>query len=97
LPDVEVRKDIFIIHISKRNMIASEFDVRKLANATNGFSGSEIEQAIIAAQYTAAANAQKLTTDILLHEILNTSPLSVVMAEQIAQLRLWAADRTIPA
>jgi SpoVK/Ycf46/Vps4 family AAA+-type ATPase len=97
LPDVEVRKDIFIIHINKRNMVASEFDVRKLANATNGFSGSEIEQAIVAAMYTAAANAQKLTTDILLQEILNTSPLSVVMAEKIAQLRLWAADRTIPA
>jgi hypothetical protein len=97
LPDVEVRKDIFIIHINKRNMVPSEFDVRKLANATDGFSGSEIEQAIVAAMYTAAANAQKLTTDILLQEILNTSPLSVVMAEQIAKLRLWAEDRTIPA
>jgi SpoVK/Ycf46/Vps4 family AAA+-type ATPase len=97
LPDADVRKDIFMIHINKRNMLAAEFDVSKLASATNGFSGSEIEQAIVAAMYTAASSASKLTTDILLQEIRNTSPLSVVMAEQIARLRLWAEDRTIPA
>jgi SpoVK/Ycf46/Vps4 family AAA+-type ATPase len=97
LPDADVRKDIFMIHINKRNMLATDFDINKLSNATDGFSGSEIEQAIVAAMYTAAASASKLTTDILLHEILNTSPLSVIMAEQIARLRLWAADRTIPA
>ncbi len=97
LPDADVRKDIFMIHINKRNMLATDFDINKLANASNGFSGSEIEQAIVAAMYTAAASAGKLTTDILLQEIANTSPLSVIMAEQIARLRLWAADRTIPA
>jgi SpoVK/Ycf46/Vps4 family AAA+-type ATPase len=97
LPDADVRKDIFTIHINKRNMLAAEFDLAKLANATSGFSGSEIEQAIVAAMYTAAASASKLTTEILLQEILNTSPLSVVMAEQIARLRAWAEDRTIPA
>jgi SpoVK/Ycf46/Vps4 family AAA+-type ATPase len=97
LPDADVRKDIFMIHINKRNMLATEFDLHKLANATNGFSGSEIEQAIVAAMYTAASTANKLTTDILLQEIRNTSPLAVVMAEQIARLRLWAEDRTIPA
>jgi SpoVK/Ycf46/Vps4 family AAA+-type ATPase len=97
LPDADVRRDIFMIHINKRNMLATDFDVNKLADATNGFSGSEIEQAIVASMYTAAACASKLTTDILLKEILSTSPLSVIMAEQIARLRLWAADRTIPA
>lgn len=97
LPDADVRKDIFMIHINKRNMFAIDFDISKLAGATDGFSGSEIEQAIVAAMYTAAAIASKLTTDILLQEIENTSPLSVIMAEQIARLRMWAANRTIPA
>lgn len=97
LPAEDIREDIFTIHINKRNLLASEFELKKLASATNGFSGSEIEQAIVAAMYTAASQAKKLTTDILLQEIMNTSPLSVVMAEQITQLRLWAKDRTIPA
>ena len=97
LPDTAVRKDIFAIHINKRHLLATEFELEKLANATHGFSGSEIEQVIVAAMYSAAAQGTKLSTAILLQEILGTSPLSVVMAEQIAGLRQWAADRTIPA
>jgi SpoVK/Ycf46/Vps4 family AAA+-type ATPase len=97
LPDAEIRKDIFSIHLKKRNLIVAEFALEPLAVASTGFSGSEIEQAVVAAMYTATAQAKKMTTDILLQELANTSPLSVVMAEQIAALRLWAADRTIPA
>jgi SpoVK/Ycf46/Vps4 family AAA+-type ATPase len=97
LPDAQTRKDIFIIHLTKRDMNVAEFALDDLANATQGFSGSEIEQAIVAALYSVAASAQTLNTESLLHEINNTSPLSVVMAEQIAHLKLWAEDRTIPA
>lgn len=97
LPEVAVRQDIFSIHLRKRGCDALQFDLQRLADASDGFSGSEIEQAIIASLYSAAAETQALTTDILLREIAATSPLSVVMAEQISQLRRWAEDRTIPA
>lgn len=97
LPDTSVRKDIFTIHLNKRNLPAEEFALDALALASEGFSGSEIEQAIVAAMYSVAAQVKTLTTESLLQELSSTSPLSVVMAEQIAQLRLWAADRTIPA
>ncbi len=97
LPETAVRQDIFSIHLRKRGCDAQQFDLQRLADASQGFSGSEIEQAIIAALYSAAADAQVLTTDILLREIAATSPLSVVMSEQISQLRRWAEDRTIPA
>lgn len=97
LPDTEVRKDIFTIHLSKRNCLADTFDLLQLAVASEGFSGAEIEQAIVASLYNAATQGKPVDTKILLEEIASTSPLSVVMAEQIAQLRLWAADRTIPA
>jgi SpoVK/Ycf46/Vps4 family AAA+-type ATPase len=97
LPTTDVRKDIFTIHLNKRNLLAVDFALDELAIAADGFSGSEIEQAIVAAMYTAASQATPLNTKILLDEIAATSPLSVVMAEHIAQLRLWARDRTIPA
>lgn len=97
LPDPAVRKDIFAIHLSKRNCPLANFDLEKLSLATQGFSGSEIEQAVIAALYSSSASGTPLTTDVLLAEISATSPLSVVMAEQISQLRIWAEDRTIPA
>ncbi|WP_062066231.1 AAA family ATPase [Cellvibrio sp. OA-2007] len=97
LPESAVRKDIFSIHLRKRNCVVGDFNLEQLAAATEGFSGSEIEQAIIAALYSAGAEGKVLATDILLNEIAATSPLSVVMSEQIASLRLWAQDRTIPA
>lgn len=97
LPDAAVREEIFAIHLNKRNCLAEQFDLHQLSVASEGFSGSEIEQAIVAALYNAAAQARTLDTQLLLQEIASTSPLSVVMAEQINQLRLWAADRTIPA
>jgi len=83
--------------LRKRACALTSFNLDQLAEATAGFSGSEIEQAIIAALYSASAESKPLATDILLREIAATSPLSVVMAEQITQLRLWAKDRTIPA
>ncbi len=58
LPDAEVRRDIFSIHMIKRNLNVVEFELEKLAVASEGFSGSEIEQAIVAALYTAAAQAK---------------------------------------
>lgn len=97
LPDEAVRKDIFTIHLSKRQCDPQQFDLGQLAIASDGFSGSEIEQAIVAALYASSAETRELDTATLLQEIAATSPLSVVMAEQITRLRLWAADRTIPA
>lgn len=97
LPDASVREDIFSIHLNKRNCLAEQFDLLQLSAASDGFSGSEIEQAVVAALYSAASVGKPLDTHILLQEIIATSPLSVVMSEQINQLRLWATDRTIPA
>jgi len=97
LPDADVREDIFRIHLGKRNCLVEQFDLDTLATASEGFSGSEIEQVIVAALYHAASIGAPLDTDVLLKEIAATSPLSVVMAEQISHLRQWAADRTIPA
>ncbi len=97
LPDDAIRGEIFAIHLRRRQCAPQVFNLVQLAAATAGFSGSEIEQAIVAALYTAAAEAKPLDTDLLLREIAATSPLSIVMAEQINQLRRWAADRTIPA
>ena len=97
LPDETVRKDIFAIHLRKRDCNPDTFNLDQLAKAAQGFSGSEIEQVIIAALYSTSAEDKPLTTELLLQEIAATSPLSIVMAEQITQLRLWAADRTVPA
>jgi SpoVK/Ycf46/Vps4 family AAA+-type ATPase len=97
LPDAAIREEIFSIHLRKRNCVVEQFNLPELAAASEGFSGSEIEQAIVSALYSASAADKPLDMPTLVSELAGTSPLSVVMAEQIARLRLWAADRTVPA
>ena len=96
LPDKDVRAAILAIHLSNRDQKPGDFDVERLADATEGFSGAEIEQAVVAALYAAHAAKESLATQHILEEIGQTSPLSVVMAEQVAALRQWAAGRTVP-
>ena len=72
------------------------FDIGQLAGATEGFSGAELEQAIVSALYAAHAKQEPLSTGHVLDEVARTRPLSVVMHERIAAMRDWAAGRTVP-
>ena len=96
LPSLSNRRDILAIHLRKRCLDPARLDLDKLAKATEGFSGSEIEQAIVSAMYTAHAQERDLTEPDLLTEIRQTRPLSVLMSERVQELRQWAAERTVP-
>lgn len=96
LPSPENRRDIFMIHLKKRRLDSAKFDLDALSTATNGFSGAEIEQAIVSALYTAHSQGHELKQSDLLEEIQQTKPLSVVMVEKVSALREWAAQRTVP-
>lgn len=95
LPDDSVRTSILAIHLTNRNKSLKNFELEKLTAATEGFSGAEIEQAIVSSLYAAHAHGQPLSTDHILDEIKQTRPLSVVMAERIGAMRDWAAGRTV--
>jgi SpoVK/Ycf46/Vps4 family AAA+-type ATPase len=94
LPDEEARRALFTIHLRKRGKDSGAFDLLRLVAATTGFSGSEVEQAIVAGLYTAFGAQRELTTDLLLQEIARTRPLSRTMGEKIEALRAWARERT---
>lgn len=96
LPDQESRRQIFAIHIQKRGQSVDDFSLDALALAAEGFSGAEVEQAVVSAVYSAHARGGKLTTEDILGEIHNTRPLSVLMAEKVDYLRRWAKARTVP-
>ena len=95
LPDSSTRKTIFELHLKKRNHDPATIDTNILANISEGFSGAEIEQAVVSARYAAHADKTGIRTEHLIAEIKNTRPLSVVRAEDIAYLRQWAQDRTV--
>lgn len=97
LPKADVRAEIFTIHLRKRKQDVSRYDRVALAQATEGFSGAEIEETVVAGLYTAFAGGTELTTESLLAEVRRTRPLSRTMAERLDALRQWASDRTVAA
>jgi ATP-dependent 26S proteasome regulatory subunit len=97
LPDVAARKEIWKIHLAKRDLDPAAFDLKELAKRSDGFSGAEIEQAVIAGVYSAVSGKKKTSTESLETELSQTKPLSVTMAEKVTALRVWAKDRTTPA
>lgn len=97
LPNAEERKEIFKIHLSKRRREIARFDLDQLANVCEGYSGAEIEQALIAAMYEAFAQEREFSQLDIIAAIKSTLPLSKTMTEQVTALRQWARERARPA
>jgi SpoVK/Ycf46/Vps4 family AAA+-type ATPase len=97
LPDARVRKEILAIHLRKRRISLSDPALQSLAEATDGFSGAELEQAVVATLYTANSQRAAVSEQSILAEINATRPLSIVMAEKLIALREWASERAVPA
>lgn len=97
LPGANIREDIFRIHLGIRELPVERFDLPSLAAASEDFSGAEIEQAVVAAVYSAAARQEEVMNIHVIEALNETSPLSVVMAERIQALRDWARERAVMA
>jgi hypothetical protein len=97
LPDRAGRAEIIAIHARKRGLAVNPAELAVLASRSEGFSGAEIEQAIVAALYSAHATGKPVTPALIAHEMQTTRPLAVVMGEKVAALRAWAAGRTVSA
>ena len=96
LPTAAERENIVSIHLGMRKQDRTQFDVARIAAAAEGFSGAEIEQAIVAALYRALHAKQPLTTDRVIDAMHATVPLSVSRREDVQQLRAFAAGRFTP-
>ncbi len=97
LPGQSDREEIFKIHLTRKNRNPEEFDLNKLAVATAGYTGSELEQVVIAGLYRAFAKKQDINTDLLIDVAQETPPLSVTMDETISAMRQWGKERARPA
>ncbi len=93
LPGEEARRVIFEIHLSKRGRDAEKFDLERLARASEGFSGAEIEQAVVSALHLAFGAKREVTAADVERALRASPPLSVTMAERVADLRAWAEGR----
>jgi len=97
LPNAVERQAIFRIHLAKRKQDPAKFDLARLAAASSGFSGAEIESAVQGAMYAAFAQKQPLSTEMVAAELAGSVPLSQTRAEDLEQLREWARTRAVAA
>ncbi len=97
LPNRAERSEIFAIHLAKRGRPPRRFDVETLARRSEGYSGAEIEQAVISGLYDAFEAGHDLSTEDILHALGETVPLSQTMEAHITALRRWARTHARPA
>jgi SpoVK/Ycf46/Vps4 family AAA+-type ATPase len=97
LPTAAIREELFKIHLKRRTINPSALDLQALIAATEGFSGAEVEQLVVAALYSVHGKPEKVTAALLLDEAARTRPLSCVMSEKVNALRAWALDRCVKA
>ncbi|MDD5730543.1 MAG: AAA family ATPase [Candidatus Omnitrophica bacterium] len=93
LPSKDERKEIFGIHLRKRKRTPANFDLELLAHESDGYSGAEIEQAVISALYDAFLENRDINTQDILKNIKQSVPLSVTMKEDIDRTRNWSKCR----
>jgi SpoVK/Ycf46/Vps4 family AAA+-type ATPase len=105
LPTASERKKIFEVHLNKRvahsevgrDLPVDDALLTRLSQASRGFVGAEIEQAVITALYEAFFHQRGLKEEDLMYAIRGTVPLSVTQKEQILALRRWADVRAVSA
>lgn len=93
LPDAAERREIWTIHLRKRQRDPAAFDLDTLADTSADFSGSEVEEAVISALFDAFHESTPLSSAHLLAAVAQTVPLARTMSEPIERLRRWAVGR----
>ncbi|RME72722.1 MAG: AAA family ATPase [Planctomycetota bacterium] len=98
LPSAEERREIIQIHIRRASTPThprdpADFDLDALVEASEGYSGAEIEEAVKSALYDAFDQGMDLNTELLLQALDDTVPLSTTMQEDITGMREWAKTR----
>jgi len=97
LPAKAERREIFRVHLTSRGIVPEGLNLELVAHATNGFSGSEIEQVVATALLAARSEGRSLTDLDLATSVSRTVPMSVTMAEQIKRIEGWAFHRAVRA
>ncbi|GED98020.1 AAA family ATPase [Gordonia crocea] len=104
LPTAPERADIWRVHLDRglanskaAGLAISDELVAGLVAASEGYTGAEIEQAVIAGLFDAFADRRTLTEADLRRAIESMIPLAVTQAEQIEAVRAWAATRAVAA
>ncbi len=105
LPTRSERIDIWRLHLDKRlasPKVTRDFELDdalldRLADVSEGYSGAEIEQSVVAAMFDSFSERRDLTVEDLVRGVTTMVPLSITQAGQIDAIRRWAGTRAVAA
>jgi len=97
LPNAMERSEIWQIHLAKAGRDPSAFGITSLVEASDGYTGAEMETAISDALHRGFDEDREIVTEDLALAIRTRVPLTATMREQIDELREWASRRAKPA
>ena len=97
LPLEDERLEVFRVHLRRRGIDFSGFDLVPLKTFTKGWTGAEIEQCVVSALTSARLQERQLRDEDLFNATANVVPLSKTMKEQVDHIRKWAFDRAVRA
>jgi hypothetical protein len=97
LPLVAERIEILKIHLGRREIDATRFDLERLADFMKGWTGAEIEQTVVSALIRARLKDHEVTEQDLFLAAGELVPLARTMKEQINHIRAWAFERAVRA
>lgn len=102
LPTPAARRQILTIHLKRRGIDPASVDLAGAIEASEGYSGAEIEQGVISALLDTLDAGERgdrrpLDGPRLEAALRRSPPLSVTMAEKVEELRAWARERCVPA
>ncbi len=93
LPSRRAREDILAIHLKRKKREPKGFDLARLAAASVGYSGAELEEAVREGLFRAFAEGVEVKDGHIEAALKDTYPLSRTMREEIEALRKWAKVR----
>lgn len=97
LPTQEEREEIVAIQLERKGRKQKNFDVKKIAQSCDGFTGAEIEEAIVSAMFEAYAdNVRELTSDDIISQMKSCQPASEgIMKDTVEALNEWASKENV--
>lgn len=96
-PSPKERGEIFDIHIKKRGRNPENFKMADCVKKTEGFSGAEIEEAVVSAMFNAFSKDKEFTDLHIEHACGNIKPLSLTRGEELKTMVEWAKNNAINA
>lgn len=97
LPTLVERREIFHIHLSKRGRDSDAFELDQLAEATEGYTGADIEQIVKLSLKIAFSGGKNLGQKHLDDAVPEIIPLSKTEASRIADTKSWCERHAKPA